>query len=332
MAGIRDEMQGFIRSIFAEAYAKLQGRPVKDAMDVAANLAAATIAFTTAHPERRDAIANELAENVKILIKNRYARGCSSGDYPVMNAETSLNGAKRAEHLAEGVTLYLGDCREILPTLGKVDALVTDPPYGMNLGAISGGVKYRMRHSPSRAADYTIIGDDEPFDPSHLLSFPKLILFGANHYASRLPSARKWIVWDKRAGGTSDNQADCELAWTNLRGPERLYAQLWRGMVRAGEENIACGQERVHPTQKPVALMDFCLRQCALEKQSVVCDPYMGAGATGVAACRLGLQFIGIEIEPKYFDVACRRIADALARPDMFIEPPKPAPKQEAML
>lgn len=220
------------------------------------------------------------------------------------------------------VQLYLGDCREVLPTLGKIDAVVTDPPYGMNLGAISGGVKDRMRHSKSRAMDYTVVGDSEPFNPSHLLGFSKLILFGGNHYAPRLPAARKWIVWDKRAGGTSDNQADCELAWTNLPGPERLHTQLWRGMIRAGEENIACGQERVHPTQKPVALMAFCLRECRLASGSVVCDPYMGSGSTGIAAVRLQVDFIGIEIEPKYFDVACKRIEAATREPrDMFAEP-----------
>src|ERR1700742_4773645 len=101
----------------------------------------------------------------------------------------------RIETIADA-TLYLGDCREILPTLAKVDAVVTDPPYGMNLGAISGGVTCRMRRSKTRAMDYAVTGDDVPFDPAHLMGFPKLILFGANHYAPRLPSARKWIVWD----------------------------------------------------------------------------------------------------------------------------------------
>lgn len=233
----------------------------------------------------------------------------------------------RIETIAEGVTLYLGDCREILPTLGKVDAVVTDPPYGMNYGSITGGMKGRSKTAPSKLAR-NIVGDDQPFDPAPLLQHGVVILWGANHYASRLPDARCWFVWDKRDGGAPDDHADIELAWTNLSAPARLHRQLWRGMVRAGEENIACGQERVHPTQKPVALMSFCLERARLVAGAKIIDPYMGSGTTGVAAVRRNFKFIGIEIEPKYFDVACRRITEATKQPDMFIEAPHPASQE----
>lgn len=215
-------------------------------------------------------------------------------------------------------TLYLADCRDVLPSLALPDAIIADPPYGMNLGAISGGVKGRFRKSNGQQTDYNIIGDDEPFDPAHLLVSPKVILWGANHYASRLPDARKWIVWDKRAGGTPDNQADVEVAWTNLPGPARMFTHLWRGMIRSGEENVSKGSYRVHPAQKPVALMSFCIAQCGLQPGSSVCDPYMGSGSTGVAHVRQGGVFVGIEIDPTHFETACRRIAEAALQPALL--------------
>lgn len=134
--------------------------------------------------------------------------------------------------------------------------------------------------------------------------------FPSSHVGSRLPDASCWLVWDKRDGATSDHQVDCELAWTNLRGPARLFSHKWRGMVRAGEENVSRGQRRVHPTQKPIALMDWVLKQCRLQAGTTVLDPYMGSGTTGIAAMRLGLPFIGIEIDPVHFERACARLRE----------------------
>lgn len=224
------------------------------------------------------------------------------------------------ERLAEGVTLYFGDCLDILPSLHNIDAILTDPPYGMGLGKRSGGP--RANHPEIRKAqdNYHITGDDEPFDPSPFLGFPKIVMWGGNHYASRLPDARKWLVWDKRDGLTSNDQADCELAWTNLRGPERMHRQKWMGMVRSGVENPGIYQLE-HPTQKPLALMEWCISH--IGAASVIADPFMGSGTTGVAAVNLGRQFIGIEIERKFFDIACRRISESLRQPDMFVQKPR---------
>lgn len=198
-----------------------------------------------------------------------------------------------------GITIYHGDCREILPRLRRDLAIVGDPPYGMSLGKISG----IGRSKATRALDdYSVLGDGEPFDPSHLLGYPAIILWGGNHYAGRLPSARKWLVWDKREGGTSDDQADCELAWTNLAGPERLFAHRWRGMIKASERD----ERRVHPTQKPVALMAWCIGHVPDELQ--VCDPYMGSGTTLRAAKDLGRRAIGIELEERYCEIAANRL------------------------
>jgi site-specific DNA-methyltransferase (adenine-specific)/modification methylase len=230
------------------------------------------------------------------------------------------------EEIIGDARLILGDCRDILPTLGGVDAVVTDPPYGVRErtarktnGRGRGG---RLQGGPAGSRDWPPIhGDDKPFDPAPWLAFPKVVLFGANHYAHRLPAATKWIVWDKREETTPDDNADCELAWTNLGGPARIHRQLWRGICRRGEENVSTGAARLHPTQKPIALMEFCIGACALPEGATVLDPFMGAGATGVAAVRRGLRFIGVEIEPMYFDTACRRVEEAHRQPRLFAEP-----------
>jgi site-specific DNA-methyltransferase (adenine-specific) len=200
-------------------------------------------------------------------------------------------------------TLYLADCREVLIA---ADAVVADPPYGIDLEAMCGtdrnrAVKYKRPYS------YKVHGDDEPFDPARWLEYPKVILWGGIHFAQRLPESRCWLVWDKREGTTSDNQADCEIAWTNLPGPARLHSQLWRGIVRRGEENVS-REDRTHPMQKPIGLMQWCISLCKLAPGSVVLDPYMGSGSTGVAALRAGMKFIGVEIDPGHFRTACDRI------------------------
>ena len=210
--------------------------------------------------------------------------------------------------------LYLGDCREVLPTI-KADAVITDPPYG--IGFAHGG---NDRSGIGKGAYSTkfakekIVGDDQPFDPGTLaaLCLP-MILWGGNHFASSLSDSPSWLVWDKRsASGHSNDFADCEIAWTNLGGVARMFRHHWDGMMKASERGVP----RDHPTQKPVALMEWCIVQAGHPK--IVCDPYMGSGSTGVAAMNLGLRFIGIEIEPKYFNVACRRIEDAQRQAQMF--------------
>lgn len=227
----------------------------------------------------------------------------------------------RVEHLADGVTLYNADCREVLPTLGKVDAIVSDPPYGISYQKGTGGKgKHSVRNTEA------IAGDAEPFDPSPWLDCGEVILWGANHFAARLPHGR-WLAWDKLAGMPEfDSFSDVEFAWRKGRGKDRVFSHLWKGICKASEKGG--GKERWHPTQKPVALMEWCIRQT---EAKTILDPYMGSGTTGVAAVKLGRKFIGVEIEPRYFDVACMRIQAALDTPSMFVEPPKPA-KQEVLL
>ncbi len=216
-------------------------------------------------------------------------------------------------------TLYLGDCRDILPTLGKVDAVVTDPPYG--IGEAAGKAATRtsgfkaMKSGNSAVRDYGVADwDDEPIS-ADLIEMVRLagkwcIMFGGNYYA--MPATSCWLVWDKLNGAT--DFADCELAWTNLKKAVRRIKYLWNGCMRANGET-----RDGHPTQKPIGVMKWCIGHLPDDAQSIL-DPFMGSGTTGVAAVQMGRDFIGIEREERYFDIACERIRKAQLQGDFFIE------------
>lgn len=214
-------------------------------------------------------------------------------------------------------TLYLGDCRALLPLIGNVDALVTDQPYGMNYtvnarnnrghGLKATGATIQEKRAP-------IVGDDRPFDPEPFLIFPKVAFFGANKCAHALPLGGRWIVWDKRRDSKPDDHSDCELVWTNVPGADRIHRQKWRGVVREGEENCS-RSKKLHPNQKPVALMLFVLEQIGAKPGDMILDPFMGSGSTGVAALRAGMRFVGIEISEDHFETALRRMREEAAAP-----------------
>lgn len=205
-------------------------------------------------------------------------------------------------------TLYLGDCSNVMPFLKGVDAVVTDPPYG--IGEAAG--KNKSRDRKAAAKDYgNKQWDNTPLSGkllSEVLNLAsKQIIFGGNYF--ELPPTSCWLVWDKE-NGRSDF-ADCELAWTNLPKAVRLIRFMWNGMLRAN------GEERGdHPTQKPIEVMRWCLSH--VPEAKTICDPFMGSGTTGVACARDGRSFIGIERDPEYFEIACRRIEKAYAQPDMI--------------
>jgi len=207
-------------------------------------------------------------------------------------------------------TLYLGDCLDVMPTLEPVDAVVTDPPYGMNYNTDS--TRFRGDRGGNKANWGGIKGDDKPFDPSPWLKFKKAILWGSNHFSQGLPVGTL-LVWIKRKPPAFGSfLSDAEVAWKS--GGHGVYC-----IDGPYPQSIATG--RVHPTQKPVALMEWCLTH--VPDAQTILDPFMGSGTTGVACVKLGRKFIGIELEEKYFDIACKRIEDAYKQPDMFIEPPK---------
>lgn len=235
----------------------------------------------------------------------------------------------RIERIGDA-TLYLGDCRDVLPTLNGFDAILTDPPYGISYSPAGGGGGIRDKNGNRYEKRFTgkdlVINDDRPFDPSLVLQFDvPTIMWGGNHYASRLPDKASWLVWDKRRGTATNDFADCEIAWSNLGHPARCLPHLWNGMLRDSERGV----ERVHPTQKPIVVMEWCLG--FFKNAGTILDPFMGSGTTGVACANLGRKFIGIELSPNHFDTACQRIKAAYAQPRMFIDKPPPA-KQEALL
>jgi len=214
----------------------------------------------------------------------------------------------RIETIGNAV-LYLGDCREILPTLPKVDAVITDPPYG--IGEAAG--KNKSRGKLAVAKDFgNDSWDDEPISDDLIRMVREagkwVVIFGGNYYA--LPPAKCWLVWDKENG--ESDFADCELAWTNLPKAVRRIRYMWNGMLRANGE--ARGD---HPTQKPIGVMAWAINHVPAPYQTIL-DPFMGSGTTGVACMNLGRSFVGIEREPKYFDIACRRIEDAQRQQRMF--------------
>jgi site-specific DNA-methyltransferase (adenine-specific)/modification methylase len=216
-------------------------------------------------------------------------------------------------------TLYLGDCMEILPTLSKVDAVITDPPYGIN----ENSKKVASRGNMAAPKDYGDFDWDKAPPPDELIELIRTkskyqAFFGGNYFT--LPPTSCWLVWDKLNG--HNDFADCELAWTNWPKAVRRLQWRWNGMIRQGNE------ERYHPTQKPLEVMKWVITLCP--KSETILDPFMGSGTTGVASIQMGRKFIGIEREPKYFEIACKRIEQAVAQPQLF-EPEPVKQTQESM-
>jgi DNA modification methylase len=229
----------------------------------------------------------------------------------------------RIEQLSDDVTLHLGDCRDILPGLGKVDAVVTDPPYGIN----ENDKKIASRVKLAAPKDYGVVNwDSKAASAEHMAlicaASKHQIIFGGNYFEGLGPTSC-WLVWDKQNG---DNDfADCELAWTNLQKAVRRIYWRWNGMIRKGDD------VREHPTQKPEGVMRWCIEHLPDDARTIL-DPFMGSGTTGVACVQLGRKFIGIELDPGYFDIACRRISDELKRPRLDLGEPTPKPVQEALI
>lgn len=225
------------------------------------------------------------------------------------------------------VTLYLGDSLAIAPTLKGVDALISDPPYGISYFHSGGGGRSSTLEggdpATARAKAYAgvgamIIGDDKPFDPTPWLQYPSVILWGGNHFSDKLPKNPKWLIWDKIVVPETYGKfsfADCEMAWTNQKGTARIYKQLWQGCRREGESNA---EGKLHPNQKPIMLMQWCMEEAKLPESCTVLDPYMGSGSTIIAAIRTGRRAIGIEMDPTHYEAAKARIINELRQGDLF--------------
>jgi DNA modification methylase len=211
--------------------------------------------------------------------------------------------------MSDSVTLILGDCLAHLPI--EADAVISDPPYG--IGYVHGGGAKTKRFNGGTlrgSKSQPIIGDNAPFDPAPWLQYPLVVLWGANHYASRLPDSSAWLGWDKHLQEIGNSFSEIEFAWTNSRGKKaHLFRFMWNGGFRCGE---ARATSSIHPTQKPVELMAWCMRKMKVPEGATVLDPYMGSGSTGIACIRTGRKFIGIERDPVHFETARKRISAEL--------------------
>lgn len=210
-------------------------------------------------------------------------------------------GVVRPYYQDKNTTIYHGDCRDVLPNIGQVNLVLTDPPYG--IGEAAG--KNKSRGNLAIAKDYgSADWDDKLIDNSVIKTLIEqpCVLFGGNYYS--LPAASCWFVWDKDNGDS--DFADCELAWTNLRGAVRLIKYRWNGMLKKKPE------QRWHPTQKPLEVISWCIVQADKKLNSpvlTILDPFMGSGTTLRAAKDLGRKAIGIELEEKYCEIASKRMS-----------------------
>jgi len=196
------------------------------------------------------------------------------------------------------VTLYQGDCRDVLSEVGKVDAVISDPPYGINYEA--------SRYAGSQFKG-VLKGDEKDFDPSLLLTLhvPATVIWGGNNFSDKLPRGG-WFVWDKRCSEEADRMlgSPFELAWVSDKSKFRMKRLKHAGYIHADGGKVG----RVHPTQKPIELMAWCMEQVKVPRGAIVIDPYMGSGSTGMACMRTFRNFIGIEIDPIHFETSVRRL------------------------
>ena len=220
----------------------------------------------------------------------------------------------RHERIGE-CDLYLGDCLAVMPELGRFDAVVTDPPYGLGDWNNRGSNKDRPFDS-DRTQEW-----DKPIMQAHIdeiIGGSKYqIIWGGNYFLDLLPRTKQMFIWNKITRGMHFN--DCEIAWCSQ----------FKEASRVFDYSPASAEKKVHQTQKPIALMKWCIGHLPDSTETIL-DPFMGSGTTGVACVKLGRKFTGIEVDKDYFDIAVERIKKAYEQPDMFVEAEKaPAPVQE---
>jgi DNA modification methylase len=211
-------------------------------------------------------------------------------------------------------TLYQADCAALLPMLGRFDAVITDPPYG--IGQDGGAQRTRgSKRTNGEKLGWDSCRPEKPIFDLLEAAAEVRIYWGGNYFADYLPATMGWLYWEKRMGG---DFADGELAWTSQHRALRQFSHFKKNK---GDE---------HPTQKPVELMRWCIEICKNEPKTIA-DPFMGSGTTGVAAVQMGRKFTGIERDPAYFAIACKRIEQAYAQGQLFT-PERAEQVQEALV
>lgn len=204
-------------------------------------------------------------------------------------------------------TLYLGDCMKVMPSLDKFDAVVTDPPYGINAARARNSQKWGWKDYGGGEWD-----KDRPAPDvirAIAVAAPHVIIWGGNYFSDLLAASEKWLIWDK--GQKDFSLADAELAWCSFSGAVRRLEYSRSKALQDGKR---------HPTQKPIEVMSWCIEQLPQKAVGTILDPFMGSGTTGVACVKAWRRFVGIEIDSGYFDIACERIRKAYQQPDMFVE------------
>lgn len=201
-----------------------------------------------------------------------------------------------------GIRIFHGNCADFLLQLPVFDLCLTDPPYGIGENAY----RVKSRTKQGICTDYGDFSwDDQPVDRLLLQNVIgralESIVWGGNYFW--MTPSRGWLVWDKQNSG---DFADCELAWTNIKTSVRIFRHMWNGMLRASENHCS----RVHPTQKPIALMKWCL-SFAPDAKTVI-DPFMGSGSVLVAAKHRGMTAVGIDQEERYCEIAAKRLAQGV--------------------
>lgn len=193
-------------------------------------------------------------------------------------------------------TLYLGDCMEIIPSIPSIDAVITDPPYGINANKQTLGTGKKDFY---RGSDW----DKKRPDIKDFLKLSKfLCVWGGNYFADQLPITNDWLIWHKKNDGLSFSE--CEMAWTNFGKKTRHLSHHWSG------------EKKLHPTMKPLKVMLWCIEQAGNIES--IFDPFMGSGTTGVACVKLGKKFFGVEMDKIYFEIACERIHKEYSQKGLF--------------
>jgi site-specific DNA-methyltransferase (adenine-specific) len=222
-----------------------------------------------------------------------------------MNKQEFLNGQ---------ITLYNGDCFDVMQNLKdkEIDLVLTDPPYGINIdGGIGGGVLAKKSSFIKKNWDKNS-PEKKIFDKIFKIS-KNQIIFGANHFIEKInKNSSCWIVWDKNNG--ENNFADCELAYTSFNTAVRKFKWTWQGML---QENMKNKELKIHPTQKPVALMLWCLKNYSKEND-LIFDGFLGSGTTAISCIRTKRRLIGCELDNEYFDKMCKRIEEELRQGVLF--------------
>lgn len=210
---------------------------------------------------------------------------------------TALLSSEASCWAAPGVELYLGDCLDILPNLAGIDAVITDPPYGINANQQTLGAG-KKQFARGDGWDTALV------DLGPVLKIGRYHCFwGGNYYTDSLPPVNSWLIWHKLNDGRSFSE--CEMAWTDFAKQIRHLSHHWGG------------EEKTHPTQKPYKVMSWTVRQLP-EDVTTILDPYMGSGTTGIACIKAGKRFIGIEKDPVYFELARKRIEKELNQGRLF--------------